>query len=208
MGKVINGMISILFENEELIKGTNFGLSMVYNSKAKILKRKEKAVVDDIKAQKPTVVFLDPSNSKGFLNKIILLRNLNTETKIYLLVDFYSECHYWVVEKFHLNGIVKKDSDVNIFLELFFSCKDMNNLCYNSKKIIDPQLIKQTLTATEKRVFKFIGKGLTAEEISNLLGVSKRTIEHHKTKILKKLHCTNSSKLVHIATLYNLFKLF
>ncbi len=208
MGKGTNEMVTILFENEELIKETNLGMSLVYSSEIKLLKRKEENIIDDIENQKPTAVFLDPNNSKGFLNRVTLLGKIKTETKIYLLVDFYSEHLYWIVKKFTLSGIVEKDSDIVIFLKLLFSGKDENNLCNNLNKIIEPQLIKQTLTESEKRVFKFIGKGLSVEEISNLLGVSKRTVEHHKTKTLKKLNCTNSSKLVYVATLYNLFKIF
>ena len=208
MGKGANEMISILFENEGLIKETNFGMSLVYNSEIKLLKRKEENIIDDIKIQKPTVVFLDPNNSKGFIKRVTLLSKIKTETKIYLLVDFYFEHLCWIVKKFSLSGMVEKDSDITIFLKLLFSIQDDNNLCNNLNKTVEPQLIKQTLTETEKRVFKFIGKGLTIDEISKLLGISKRTVEHHKTKIQKKLHCTNSTKLVYIATLYNLFKLF
>lgn len=208
MGKRVKEMISILFENEVLIKETNIGMSLVYNSEIRLLRRKEKSIIDDIKTQKTIVVFLDPNNSRDFLSLVILLSKIKTETKVYLLVDFYSEYLCWIAKKFKLSGIFEKDSDITIFLKSLFSDKDDNHKFNNPLETNEPQIIEQTLTESKKRVFKFIGKGLTIEEISNLLGVSKRTIEYQKTKILKKLQCKNSSKLVYVATLYNLFKLF
>ncbi len=49
------------------------------------------------------------------------------------------------------------------------------------------QLATPTLTGRELEVLRLIGAGLTTQEISALLGVTRRTIENHKRRIFAKL---------------------
>ncbi len=56
----------------------------------------------------------------------------------------------------------------------------------------------KTLTARERTVLAQIVRGLTSKEIARDLGVSSRTIEFHRTNLLKKIGAKNTVDLVRI----------
>ena len=94
------------------------------------------------------------------------------------------------------------------YLKILSITETQNNICYkNYNPTIEFEKIESSLTDTEKRVLGYVGNGLCTKEISDLLNLSKRTIDTHRTRILNKLNCKNSSKLIYISTVYNLFKL-
>lgn len=55
------------------------------------------------------------------------------------------------------------------------------------------------LTAREREVLALIGEGLSAREMAARLGVSPRTVESHRSKLMAKLAVHRSSMLVRIA---------
>ena len=56
-----------------------------------------------------------------------------------------------------------------------------------------------TLTEREREVLEQAVKGLHAKEIAAALGISQRTVEVHKTRIMEKLGARNVAELVRIA---------
>lgn len=52
------------------------------------------------------------------------------------------------------------------------------------------------LTARERDVLEQVAKGLHGKEIARILGISVRTVEVHKTRIMTKLGVRNSAELV------------
>jgi FixJ family two-component response regulator len=56
-----------------------------------------------------------------------------------------------------------------------------------------------TLTAREREVLEHAAKGLHAKEIAQALGISPRTVEVHKTRIMEKLGVRNVAELVRFA---------
>ena len=57
------------------------------------------------------------------------------------------------------------------------------------------------LTAREREVLDHAARGLHAKEIGNALGISARTVEVHKTRIMEKLEVRNIGELVRFALL-------
>lgn len=55
------------------------------------------------------------------------------------------------------------------------------------------------LTAREREVLDLAAKGLHAKEIGSALGISPRTVEVHKTRIMEKLGARNLAELVRFA---------
>jgi FixJ family two-component response regulator len=55
------------------------------------------------------------------------------------------------------------------------------------------------LTAREREVLEHAAKGLHAKEIAAVLGISPRTVEVHKTRIMEKLGARNMAELVRFA---------
>jgi FixJ family two-component response regulator len=55
------------------------------------------------------------------------------------------------------------------------------------------------LTAREREVLEQAVKGLHAKEIARVLGISARTVEVHKTRLMAKLGVRNVAELVRFA---------
>lgn len=55
------------------------------------------------------------------------------------------------------------------------------------------------LTDREREVLRYAAKGLHAKEIAAALGISPRTVEVHKTRIMEKLQVRNIGELVRFA---------
>ena len=52
------------------------------------------------------------------------------------------------------------------------------------------------LTPRERNVIQYVVQGKSSREISELLGLSVRTIENHRTRIMEKLHVKSTVELV------------
>lgn len=57
-------------------------------------------------------------------------------------------------------------------------------------------LLQETLTPREKEVFGVISQGLTHREIGEMLGISPRTVEVHKGRIMEKLGVKTMAELI------------
>lgn len=55
------------------------------------------------------------------------------------------------------------------------------------------------LTNREREILELVGKGLHAKEIAATLGISARTVEVHKARLMTKLEARNVSELVRFA---------
>lgn len=120
----------------------------------------------------------------------------NIDTKIVLITfekdpELYKRAcelnlYGYILKEFALNDIEQciKSVDNN---EPYFS----NNIKeYLESQIPDCNLL--CLTPTEREVLKLVAKGNTAQEIGELLFASKRTIEKHRSHIIKKLKLKSS----------------
>ena len=56
-----------------------------------------------------------------------------------------------------------------------------------------------TLTEREREVLEQVARGLHAKEVAAALGISRRTVEVHKTRIMEKLGARNLAELVRFA---------
>ncbi len=63
----------------------------------------------------------------------------------------------------------------------------------------DQTLKLAKLTHREREVLQLVGKGLHAKEIAAYLGISARTVEVHKARLMAKLEARNVSELVRFA---------
>ena len=57
-------------------------------------------------------------------------------------------------------------------------------------------LLQEKLTPREKEVFGVISRGLTHREIGDMLGISPRTVEVHKGRIMEKLGVKTMAELI------------
>jgi len=55
------------------------------------------------------------------------------------------------------------------------------------------------LTPRQREILQLLAEGLSAKEIAGRLGISARTVEFHKYRMMEALGLTNSAELVHFA---------
>jgi two-component system, NarL family, response regulator NreC len=63
---------------------------------------------------------------------------------------------------------------------------------------------KKALSQREEEVFRFIAEGLRPKEIGALLGLSAKTVEAHRSKIMNKLQIRETAQLVRYALRHGL----
>lgn len=77
---------------------------------------------------------------------------------------------------------------------------DRESLRMQRAKAGNDQALKLAkLTGREREVLDLVGKGLHAKEIAASLGISARTVEVHKARLMTKLEARNVSELVRFA---------
>lgn len=62
------------------------------------------------------------------------------------------------------------------------------------------------LTAREREILKLVAEGNTTREISRRLGISGKTVESHRARILEKLHLHDTASLVRYAVRHGLIE--
>ena len=55
------------------------------------------------------------------------------------------------------------------------------------------------LTAREREILQLVGEGYTAIEISDKLSISIRTVEKHRSNLMKKLEVKNHADMIRFA---------
>ena len=61
------------------------------------------------------------------------------------------------------------------------------------------ELPPDPLTPREREVLQLVAEGKTTKEVAKLLGISVKTAESHRTRILKKLDTPNTAGIVRYA---------
>jgi DNA-binding NarL/FixJ family response regulator len=117
-------------------------------------------------------------------------RDNNIKTKIILITFEKDETLYIQAQSFNVSGYILKEFAL---VEIENCIEAVNNgRTYFSEQLTDYLLpeekpeILETLTPTEKKVLYFIAQNKTAKEIGDLLFISDRTVEKHKSHIIKK----------------------
>lgn len=160
--------------------------------------------------KKPDIAILDIDMPKK--SGLEVLREVrNSPTKIIFLTMYAEEDIFDEAMNLGIKGYVLKDSAVNDILECIISVTDDNyyispsvsNFLVNRRKkqnalkSSNPRL--ENLTPTETKILKFISENKTSREIADILFLSPRTIENHRTNISSKLSLKGSHSLLKFA---------
>lgn len=161
---------------------------------------------------KPDIVLLDIDMPKK--NGLEVLRELNklkSNSKIIFLTVYADEDFYDEGVELGISGYVLKDSAISEIIECIYKVND--NKYYISSKLSD-LLIKKNhlskrhteessltdrLTKSELTILKLIAEGNTTKEISEMLDISFKTAENHRTNISTKLELKGTNSLVKFA---------
>ena len=82
-------------------------------------------------------------------------------------------------------------------IETAFALEGRRIYRYDSRRADAEKLGR--LTVREREVLDHVGQGMHAKEIATALGISPRTVEVHKTRIMEKLGARNVAELVRFA---------
>ena len=159
---------------------------------------------------KPDIAVLDiDMPKKTGLDVIRELKDSNT--KIIFLTMYAEEDIVDEAMDFGIKGYVLKDSAVNDIIECILSVNEDNyyispnvsNLLVNrrnkSKNLIKKNPELGNLTKTERNILRFISENKTSKEIAEVLFLSHRTVENHRTNISNKLNLKGSHSLLKFA---------
>ncbi|HEY9049209.1 MAG TPA: response regulator transcription factor [Ohtaekwangia sp.] len=158
----------------------------------------------DLLTLNPKLVFIDlPLDMQAWLDVAIYIKKYDPSIKIIILTPHNEVCHIVSVAESDIDGYILKDtnpveilSGINRVLdgEKFYSLEISNRLINNYRKKDfrgDP-----FLTDKEKEIIRYIMEGQSSREIAALLKVSSRTIESHRSNILRKFNLKNTPELI------------
>lgn len=149
----------------------------------------------------PDIAILDiqmPELSGLEIAKRCLSKKLKTKI---ILITFHKEASvYFEAKELNVYGYLLKDFAFEEIENCITSVLD--NIPYFSKKIKEmlhlkpePSRLLFDLTPSERKILKYIANDKTNKEIAEILFISPRTVEKHRSNIIQKLkleHKTNS----------------
>jgi DNA-binding NarL/FixJ family response regulator len=165
-----------------------------------------------VENERPELLLLDLSMPK--MNGISVIRDLKSrfpETRILVLTIHDSEDY--ILESFHagLDGYCLKDANHSELLSAI-------RAVLHGKKYLSPSISEKVLegflddrktfktrsswdmlTQREREVVKLVGEGYKNKEISDYLCISVKTVEKHRSNIMRKLDIHTSSGLTAVA---------
>lgn len=188
---------------ENLLKeNPNYIIEQMFSSGKGVLE----AVVDS----EPEILLLDIDLPyKSGIQIANELKSLNLEnTKIIFVTSNKSHLTYQKAIKAGAKGYLLKDNAI----EDLFECIDKvtNELIYISpllerylvetkKEDLSILELDKILTKSEKRILKLVSQRYLSKEIADMLYVSPKTVENHRSNICKKLTLTGTNSLLTFA---------
>jgi two-component system, NarL family, response regulator DegU len=168
--------------------------------------------IDLIKELNPDIALLDiDMPQKTGLEVLRELKNIKQNPKVIFLSVFADEDIYDEAMELGICGYVLKDSAVSDIIECiykvyegnYYISSSLSNLLVNkkskAKKLTEQLPLIEQLTKSEKQILKFISEGRTTKEISEMLDISFKTAENHRTNISNKLGLKGSNSLLKFA---------
>lgn len=174
------------------------------------------------KEHRPDVMLVDISMpGKNGIQVIRELKDVLPDTK-FIIISMHSEADY-IVEAFRAGatGYMIKESAGNnlvqgletvakgeLFLDSALSQEVVFKLLQtkpgSSSGEPDPY---STLTAREQEVMRMLAEGLTTKEVASKLYISPKTVENHRTNLMKKLGLQSTVELIRYAARLGLIDL-
>jgi DNA-binding NarL/FixJ family response regulator len=128
-----------------------------------------------------------------------------SDLKIICLSMYGEEEYYYKMIEAGVCGFLLKNSDINDVKTAiitvyeggkFFSQELLYNVVKNIKATQSNQELVENLSERELEVLKQICIGLSNQEISEILHISKRTVDKHRANLLDKTNSKNTAHLV------------
>lgn len=202
----------LLIEDHTIVRS---GLSLFLNSQPNMIVVGESDEGQDglqkIHIVHPDLIILDLSMPKGMDGFTTLQEIYRSFPKLPVLILTMFDDESCLKETIRLgaHGLVLKQTDPNQLLEAiqslhrgkkyydsYFSEETINRCL---KELQDEATSTHPLTSREEEILRLTARGYTNKEISEQLFISVKTVENHKSSIMKKLRLTNRAELVQYA---------
>ena len=165
-------------------------------------------VIRLVEKHKPDLVLLDLAMPKmSGLSALKDIKNRCPETKV-LALTFHSSEEY-ILEAFESGAdgyCLKKDSHAELlaaiknilsgksFISPAISSKVLEGYLEGRKKLKRKTSL-ETLTQREKEVLKLVGEGYSSIEIGDILCISSKTVDKHRSNIMNKVNLHSAASL-------------
>jgi DNA-binding NarL/FixJ family response regulator len=170
---------------------------------------------------KPDIMLVDISMpGKNGIQVIRELKQTLPETR-FIIISMHSEADY-IVEAFRAGAsgyMIKESAAGNLIRgldavargELFLDDALSQEVVFRLMQAKDEQATGRdpytTLTAREQEVLRHLAEGLTAKEVAAQLFISPKTVENHRTNLMKKLGLHSTVELIRYAARLGLIDL-
>ncbi|MBS4029360.1 MAG: response regulator transcription factor [Ignavibacteriales bacterium] len=211
--QTVNQPITLIIADDHPIFRAGLRQSIERESSIHIIDEAEdgEQALEKILSQRPGVALLDIQMPKlTGLQIAEQLLNRPIETKIILLTMLRDDKTLLKAIDLGVFGYVLKDSAVREVVKAihtvaeneFYISSELSSVILKRKKVISQATEKsplQQLTETERRILFFIADLKSNKEISELMFISKRTVENHRVSISKKLGVQGTNALLKFA---------
>ncbi|MFC1708151.1 response regulator, partial [Planctomycetota bacterium] len=154
----------------------------------------------------PDVVVLDVSMpGMNGIQAAHKLKAVSPSTKIVMLTVHQEEEYVCEALRAGASAYVLKDAEIgDLITAIRAAIKGETYLSPGVEKLIiesgdgsgEIRAVSQHLTKREREVCKMLAIGHTVPEIATMIGISRKTVDVHKTRLMKKLGVHNRAELV------------
>jgi DNA-binding NarL/FixJ family response regulator len=169
-------------------------------------------VLEQIELRRPDVVILDVMMPRlGGFETLERVRNKYPELKVILLSVHSDTSFVQSARNLGANGYLLKNGRVSEIVSAVRSVMD-GKPYFNPPMAVEgtPRdgAVKpfEILSAREREVLQLIAEGQSAREIAVDLGISPKTVEAHRTSIMRKLGARKATELVRYALRHGLIE--
>ncbi|MDG1805441.1 response regulator transcription factor [Flavicella sp.] len=188
-----NIKIVVADDHPMLLNGLKYELELHQYEVVGKAKNGEEAL-DEILTKKPDIAMLDINMPilNGF-EVIQKAKEKKSQTK-FIILSFYKEPEYILKAKeLHINGYLLKEDQFEeiekcietVLSDKYYYSNSIQKLPSDSPND-DLEKLSQ-LTSSEKTILKLIADQKSNAEISDILSISKRTVEKHRSNIIYKM---------------------
>jgi len=175
------------------------------------------ALISKYKEVKPDIIITDISMpGKSGPDAIRIIKKKDKNVGVLFLSQFTGDDYIYLVLNAKGDGLLSKNvmrSELILAIntvakgERYFvgkNKKDLDNIIkrYTVAKRKDSGKMGETLTAKEKEVLIWLSKGKKSKEIAEILMLSPRTVESHRTSIIGKMGLSSFPELIKFAIDY------
>jgi two-component system, NarL family, nitrate/nitrite response regulator NarL len=104
----------------------------------------------------------------------------------------------YVLKNIGRDELIKAIKEVNVG-KTFYSSEVTQTLLSNSQKEQNDLVLLEALTEREIEILKLIAEGLSNTQIGEKLFISPRTVDTHRTNLMKKIGANNIAALIRFA---------